>query len=78
MKNMIDLIHTLVVDNLSRRHRGVAPMMLVRQQAQALIDARSTIVQGAVAIVHDAITKLEDRGHAMTEHHKVGRGAVQV
>ena len=36
-----------------------APMMLVRQQAQALIDARSTIVQGAVSIVHGAITKLE-------------------
>ena len=34
-------------------------MMLVRQQAQALIDARSTIVQGAVSIVHGAITKLE-------------------
>ena len=34
-------------------------MMLVRQQAQALIDARSTIVHGAVSIVHGAITKLE-------------------
>lgn len=45
-------------------------MMLVRQQAQALIDARSTIVQGAVSIVHGAVTKLEDRGHEMNRHDK--------
>ena len=42
----------------------VAPMMLVRQQAQALIDARSVIVQGAVSITHGALSELEERGHA--------------
>ena len=50
----------------------VAPMMLVRQQAQALIDARSTIVQGAVSIVHGAVTKLRDRGHELSQHDTVG------
>ena len=48
----------------------VAPMMLVRQQAQALIDARTVIVHGAVSIVHAAITKLEERGHEMGPHDK--------
>jgi len=43
----------------------VAPMMLVRQQAQALIDARSTIVAGSVSIVHGALAKLEERGHVL-------------
>ena len=40
-------------------------MMLVRQQAQALIDARSTIVAGSVSIVHGALAKLEERGHVL-------------
>ena len=48
----------------------VAPMMLVRQQAQALIDARTVIVHGAVSIVHGAITKLEEKGHEMEPHDK--------
>lgn len=45
-------------------------MMLVRQQAQALIDARSTIVHGSVSIVHSALKKLEDKGHEMDRHDK--------
>ncbi len=36
----------------------IAQAMLMRQQALALIDARKTIVEGAVAIVHDAVERL--------------------
>ena len=39
----------------------IASAMLVRQQAQALVDARKTIVEGAVEIVSDAVTMLEER-----------------
>lgn len=37
----------------------IAQAMLMRQQAQALIDARKTIVEGAVEIVQDAVTRLQ-------------------
>jgi hypothetical protein len=40
----------------------IAPQMLVRQQAQAIIDARKTIVAGAVGIVSDAMGSLAERG----------------
>ena len=40
----------------------IAQAMLMRQQAQALIDARKMIVDGAVAIVHDAVEKLRAAG----------------
>jgi len=40
----------------------IAPQMLVRQQAQAIVDARKTIVAGAVGIVGDALNSLRDRG----------------
>jgi regulator of protease activity HflC (stomatin/prohibitin superfamily) len=40
----------------------IAPQMLVRQQAQAIVDARKTIVAGAVGIVGDALDSLRDRG----------------
>lgn len=40
----------------------IAGAMLVRQQAQALVDARKTIVEGAVDIVHEAVEMLEARG----------------
>jgi len=36
----------------------IAQAMLMRQQAMALIDARKTIVEGAVEIVRDAIHRL--------------------
>ena len=39
----------------------IAQAMLMRQQAMALIDARKTIVEGAVEIVKDAVVRL---GHA--------------
>lgn len=44
----------------------IAQAMLMRQQALALIDARKTIVEGAVAIVHDAVERLEKAGLEMT------------
>ena len=40
----------------------IAPQMLVRQQAQAIVDARKTIVAAAVGIVSDALEGLKDRG----------------
>jgi len=40
----------------------VAAAMLKRQQAAALVDARSLIVEGAVRIAQDAVTKLESEG----------------
>lgn len=40
----------------------IAQAMLMRQQALALIDARKTIVDGAVNIVRDAVTQLTEAG----------------
>merc|ERR1711998_368777 len=40
----------------------VAAAMLKRQQAMALVDARTLIVEGAVRIAQDAVTKLEAEG----------------
>ena len=39
--------------------------MLMRQQALALIDARKTIVEGAVTIVRDAVERLHAAGLEM-------------
>ena len=41
----------------------VAPMMLARQQAAALVDARDTIVAGSVRIVDGAVRRLAELGH---------------
>ncbi|HEX2751220.1 MAG TPA: SPFH domain-containing protein [Verrucomicrobiales bacterium] len=43
----------------------IAQSMLVRQQAQALISARQIVVEGAVSIVHDAMTLLTEKGVAL-------------
>ena len=40
----------------------IAQAMLMRQQALALIDARKTIVEGAVEIVRDAVDRLNEAG----------------
>lgn len=40
----------------------IAQAMLMRQQAMALIDARKTIVEGAVLIVGDALDRLQKSG----------------
>jgi regulator of protease activity HflC (stomatin/prohibitin superfamily) len=43
----------------------IAQAMLVRQQAQALVDARKVIVDGAVQIVHHAVELLGEKGHKL-------------
>ena len=48
----------------------IAQSMLVRQQAEALIDARTMIVQGAVDIAYSAAKQLNDRGVTMDSHEK--------
>lgn len=44
--------------------------MLVRQSAQAIVDARRTIVHGAVSITADALAGLADKGHGVAEQDK--------
>lgn len=48
----------------------IAQSMLMRQQAMALIDARKTIVEGAVEIVRDAIDRLDKAELQMTEEER--------
>ena len=48
----------------------IARAMLVRQQAQALVDARKVIVDGAVQIVHHAIELLGEKGHTLQPNEK--------
>jgi chorismate synthase len=43
----------------------IASQMLVRQQAEAMLDARKVVVEGAVAIAADAILRLKEHGLAM-------------
>ena len=45
----------------------IAQSMLVRQQAQALVDARKIIAEGAVEIVDEAVTMLDSRGYKLDE-----------
>ena len=45
----------------------IAQAMLMRQQAMALIDARKTIVEGAVEIVRDAVERLKAAGLEVKE-----------
>ena len=40
----------------------IANAMLRRQQASAIIDARTLIVEGAVGMVEQALVRLDDRG----------------
>lgn len=48
----------------------IAQAMLMRQQAMALIDARKTIVEGAVDIVRDAMGQLGDAGFELEGSHR--------
>lgn len=48
----------------------IAQAMLMRQQAMALIDARKTIVEGAVEIVRDAIGRLHEANLQVTDEHR--------
>ena len=45
----------------------IAQSMLMRQQALAFIDARQTIVEGAVDIVRDAVERLQNAGLEVTD-----------
>lgn len=45
----------------------IAQSMLVRQQAQALVDARKVVVEGAVEIVYEAIQHLHAKGLTLGE-----------
>lgn len=44
----------------------IAQAMLMRQQAMALVDARKTIVEGAVEIVRDAVGQLKEAGFELS------------
>ena len=46
----------------------IAQAMLMRQQAMAFIEARKLIVDGAVELAHDAISKLENRDISLSEN----------
>lgn len=48
----------------------IAQVMLVRQQARAMVDARQTIVDGAVGIVQMAIEQLAEGGTVLEEAEK--------
>ena len=48
----------------------IAQSMLMRQQAMALIDARKTIVEGAVEIVRDAVDRLQKAELDMTHEER--------
>ena len=48
----------------------IAQSMLVRQQAQALVDARKIIAEGAVEIVDEAVTMLDGRGYKLDDRSK--------
>lgn len=48
----------------------IAQAMLVRQQAQALVDARKIIVTGAVEIVSGAVTLLAEQGIPLESTHQ--------
>ncbi len=44
----------------------IAASMLVRQQAEATLDARKLVVEGAVQIAHEAVCSLKEKGIVMT------------
>jgi len=49
----------------------IAQGMLVRQQAQALLSARKTIVEGAVGIVSGAVLKLAENGVQLNDREQM-------
>eukprot|EP00824_Muranothrix_gubernata_P025341 TRINITY_DN808_c0_g2_i1.p1 TRINITY_DN808_c0_g2~~TRINITY_DN808_c0_g2_i1.p1 ORF type:complete len:291 (+),score=55.98 TRINITY_DN808_c0_g2_i1:71-874(+) len=49
----------------------IAQAMLVRQQAQATLDARRIIVDGAVSLASDAVRMLEERGERISPAQRV-------
>lgn len=59
------LVETFELSDLSYAPE-IAQVMLVRQQAKAMVDARQTIVDGAVGIVQTAISRLAQEGTELT------------
>jgi len=51
-------------------HAEVAQSLLLVQQAQAKIDARALIVEGAVSIVNGALEQLDQKGITMSTDRK--------
>lgn len=49
----------------------IAQVMLVRQQAEAVVDARKLIAEGAVEIVKETILGMESQGLAMSDQEKI-------
>jgi len=64
------LVHSLQLSNISYAPE-IAASMLKRQQATAMVEARNTIVEGAVDIACHAVEKLEARGINMDSEEKV-------
>jgi len=60
------LIHSFQLKEISYSPE-IASSMLKRQQAVAIVEARQTIVQGAVDIAVDAIMKIEQRGVTLSQ-----------
>ena len=54
------------IDDIRLSHLAYAPeiahAMLRRQQAEAIVSARVTIVEGAVGMVHQALNKMQELG----------------
>lgn len=48
----------------------IAQSMLQRQQAEAVLDARTILVEGSVGIVSDAVAKMESEGVSLSEDRK--------
>lgn len=46
----------------------IAPAMLIRQQAEVMLDARKIIVEGAVGICNDAVLELKQKGFQLEPH----------
>jgi len=49
----------------------IAQAMLIRQQAEAMVDARKIIVDGAINIAHGALSGLSERGVKMSKEEEV-------
>ena len=73
LQDRVNVAGVLIVDMMLNELSyapEIAAAMLQRQQAEALIDARTLIVQGAVEIAQNATQNLQQSGIAMTEEEK--------
>lgn len=73
LQEKVNTVGTLIVDMMLNELSyapEIASSMLQRQQAEALIDARSLIVQGAVDIARNASEQLKTHGIDMAQSEK--------